>query len=169
MRFSIASPNNVNNSDIIESFLLKYPNYSRAECYTTKPGTHSKEYIFKDRNDFLSMADDMIIKDDYLGNLYGISSNNLKNQDVVFNVNVKNALELKKKYNIHSILILPSLYFDHEQKINMEQKIELSFFNNFDYILRKDQIESTLEIIKYILLINQERETIMSYIKNLEG
>lgn len=157
--------------------------------------TRSKRYDEIEGSDYIYISEgkfrDMVANGEFLewaevyGNLYGtpisdITEANATGKDVIMDIDVKGAAQVKKNYSSSvSIFIVPSsmdelrnrlLKRKNESDINIEKRLktareEVARIGNYDYIIINEDIdESADSLISIIKAERLKREVVIDYV-----
>lgn len=177
---AFSSPSGGGKSTIVKKLLADFPNFVLSVSATTRSprsgeidGTH---YYFKTFAEFKELIDtnQLIEWEEIFGNYYGTPKSELarigQNMCLIFDIDVKGALSMKRNYPNDSLLIFispPSLEVleqrlrnrssDSEQQINYRLKraeFEMSFQNQFDKIVINDNLDVAYQNVVEILKAN---------------
>lgn len=173
-----SSPSGGGKSTIVKAILDSYNCFLLSVSATTrmprKNEIDGKHYYFVTREIFEEMIknDELIEYEEIFGNYYGTPKNELEkvknnNKCLIFDIDVKGAISIKKLYPDDSVLIFiapPSIEelrnrllgrkSENEQEIQSRierANFELSFKDRFDYIITNDDLHKSMEQVKIIL------------------
>lgn len=179
----LSSPSGGGKSSIAKNILNKYTDFVfsiSATTRTMRPGEQNgKEYYFLSKEEFEKKIQDgeLVEFEEIYGNFYGtlrseIESKIEENKIILFDVDVKGALSLRKAFPEKSLLIFispPDLETLEKRLINRKTEteeqlklrkerftLEMEKRFDFDYIVFNDSlteaIEDTLSIIEYEII-----------------
>lgn len=183
----LSSPSGGGKSTISKRLLDKFINLKFSISATTRKiregETNGIQYYFIEINEFLSKINnnEFVEYEKIFDNYYGTLKSEIEKQIndnfcLIFDIDVKGALNLKKIYPNDSLLIFiapPSLEV-LEQRLRNRQteseeqlktrlnraEMELSYSNDFDFVVINDNLEqainNTIEIIKNNMPVIQE-------------
>lgn len=171
----------------------KNMNIARSVSFTTrslrKGEKNHKDYVFVSREEFLKK----IKKGDFLewkevfGNLYGTPKKLVydllaRNKDVLLSIDVKGALEIKKKFPTKAVFIFVVPPNEKElakrtklraresrgemQKRLAFAKTELSFAKEYDYIIVNDDLLKALKDLESIIIAKRLENVLYATRKN---
>jgi guanylate kinase len=177
----LASPSGGGKSTVARHLLTVFPEFRLSVSATTRkkrPGEeHGKEYFFMSRKEFenIIQEDGFIEYEEIFGNLYGTlkseTANAIKNgEKLLFDIDVKGALSIKKLFPAHTLLIFfspPSLDILEQRlrqrKTETEEQIatrlsratmEMSYQKDFDYVIINDNLPQTFKETEEIVRNN---------------
>ena len=175
----ISSPSGGGKSTVARHLLNTFDNLKFSVSATTRgkrPNEiEGKDYFFMSKNDFQKGIEngDMVEYEEIFGNYYGTLKSEIekarhKDFCLIFDVDVKGALSLKKAYPDDSILIFlspPDMSILEERLIKRDTesseqislrlsraKLEMSLREQFDYDIINDNLEETLNTVEKIVL-----------------
>lgn len=164
----ISAPSGAGKTTLVHYLLTQYPNFKFSISATTrKPRlkeVNGKDYFFFTKEEFQNLIREgkLIEYEVIFGNYYGTLKTNvedsvLKGEVIVFDIDVKGALSIKKEFPAQSLLIFiapPSMEILFERLKNrgtedVEQlqkrieraKMEMHLMNKFDYIVVNDDLD----------------------------
>jgi len=181
---AISSPSGGGKTSVVKQILKDFPQIIFSVSATTRPKRSNEvngvDYFFVDEREFeLKIKNDEFIEwerfyDYYYGTLKSFVDGNINNgKSVLFEVDVKGALSLKKIYP-ESILIFidPPTYEELVKRLKNRKtespedlqkridraKMELSYKNKFDYIFVNDELNKVYKSVKSLIkeIINKE-------------
>jgi guanylate kinase len=179
MLYVIAAPSGAGKTTIVNEVLRINPEIVFSVSATTrkkrKGETDGKDYFFFSKEDFIQKIKnnelveyEIIFNDDYYGTLKSFVENNLKaGKSIIFDVDVKGALAIKKIYREKALLIfimppdietlkdrLKKRATESTEQINERIKrvdLEIGKANDFDYIVVNDNLSKAVtEVLKII-------------------
>ncbi len=176
MKYLFIGPSGSGKTTLSNIFLNKNKNFCLSISYTTRPMRNNEvdgeEYFFITIDKFLSMKQDkqFFETEEIFGNYYGTHVDYFQNQkDVVFNIDVKGALNIKKKYpDSISIFITPPSMNELKKRLinrgdiyiqNRIQEIneEIKYIEYFTYCIINDKLENAIQLINNIHEIENHR------------
>lgn len=167
----LSSPSGGGKTTIARHLMKVYPHLQFSVSATTRKKrdneTDGKDYLFLARDDFENKLKkgQFVEHEEIFGNLYGtlhseIKSRLEKGEFILFDVDVKGALSLKKAYPEGSLLIFvspPSIETlearlrtrqtetEEQLKLRLERAMmEMDFSGQFDFILINDNLQKAL-------------------------
>jgi guanylate kinase len=181
---AISSPSGGGKTSVVKQILKDFPQIIFSVSATTRPKRSNEvngvDYFFVDEREFeLKIKNNEFIEwerfyDYYYGTLKSFVDDNINNgKSVLFEVDVKGALSLKKIYP-ESILIFidPPTYEELVKRLKNRKtespedlqkridraKMELSYKNKFDYIFVNDELNKVYKSVKSLIkeIINKE-------------
>lgn len=181
---AISSPSGGGKTSIIKRILKDFPEIVFSVSATTRPKRANEidgvDYFFITEKEFeKKISNSEFIEwerfyDYYYGTLKSVVVNNISaGKSVLFEIDVKGALSLKKIYP-ESILIFinPPSFVELVKRLKERQteneadlqkridraKMELSFKSSFDYIFTNDELEKVYKKVKSLIkeIINKE-------------
>jgi guanylate kinase len=176
----VSGPSGSGKTTLCNSLLFKqYLNIARSVSCTTRPirkgEKNYRDYIFISKQTFLGKIKrgEFIEWKEVFGNLYGtpkkrVSDLLARNKDVFLCIDVKGALEIKKKFPIRAVFIFvvpPSVTIlaqrthsrareDREEikKRLAFAKTELSFAKEYDYVIVNDDLSEAVKALESIII-----------------
>jgi guanylate kinase len=176
--FVIASPSGGGKTSILHVILQRHPEFKFSVSATTRSirvgETNEKEYFFIQRHDFERMIvqgeliEHELIYNDYYGTLkHEVDSALNSGKCMVFDIDVKGATSIKKKYPNDTVLIFiqpPSVEVLEERlrgrKTESEEKLqkrlerakmEIEAAPKFDHVVVNDVLETAIEEVDAII------------------
>jgi guanylate kinase len=173
----LSSPSGGGKTTVAHHLMSIYPNAKFSISATTRPPRHNeingKDYYFLSKEEFLNKINnnELVEYEEIFGNYYGTLKSELdkartNNNILIFDVDVKGALSIKKLYPDESLLIFiapPSLEIleqrlrnrntetDEQIKTRISRaKMELDQVDKFDYVIVNNQLEKTLDTVTEI-------------------
>ncbi len=181
---AISSPSGGGKTSIIKRILKDFPEIVFSVSATTRPKRANEidgvDYFFITEKEFeKKIANSEFIEwerfyDYYYGTLKSIVVNNISaGKSVLFEIDVKGALSLKKIYPESILIFINPPSFDElvkrlkerqtENEADLQKRIdrakmELSFKSSFDYIFTNDELEKVYKKVKSLIkeIINKE-------------
>lgn len=187
--FIISAPSGSGKTTLTRELLSSVRDLEFSISYTTRPPRGSeqdgREYFFVTREQFDRMAagGDFLEYAEVVGNCYGTARQYLhdaqaRGKDLVLDIDVQGARQLKTKLpDAVSIFILPPSRRDLESRLRRrsesehmtdEQVIarrlraatkEIESYPNYDYILVNDRLETSVDVLKAIVLAERARRS----------
>jgi len=181
--FVFSSPSGGGKSTIVRAVLGEYKCFILSVSATTRKPRENEidglHYYFVSREKFEGMIknDELIEYEEIFGNYYGTPKSEVEkvrnnNKCLIFDIDVKGALSIKKLYPGDSCLIFiapPSieelrkrLILRHSEEEKEIQKrleranYELSFKDKFDYVVINDDLQKSIAQVKEILKKNAQ-------------
>ncbi|MBS1518208.1 MAG: guanylate kinase [Bacteroidetes bacterium] len=180
MLYVIAAPSGAGKTTIVKKILEQFPELIFSVSATTRKKRAGEkngvDYFFYDKDVFLKMIAnnelieyEVIFKGDYYGTLrYLVEDCLKKGQSMLFDVDVKGALAIKKLYKENSVLIfimppdnetlkerLKKRATESSEQISERIKrvdLEIGKAKDFDYIVLNDNLEKAVSEVKDIIL-----------------
>lgn len=172
----ISGPSGAGKGTIV-SELIKYNNYVLSTSVTTreprKDEVDGVHYFFRGSSEFKKMIknNELLEYAEFCGNFYGtptfyVEEQLNKGKNVILEIEVQGALQVKKFYNDAILIFLtPSNIFqlrerlenratETEQKINLRMKRakeEIKIIDKYDYIVINNIISESVENINFIV------------------
>lgn len=179
MLYVIAAPSGAGKTTIVKEILLKNPDLIFSVSATTRnkreTEIHGKDYFFFSKDEFKKKIEneelveyESLFNDDYYGTLKSFVEDNLENgKSVIFDIDVKGALAIKKIYPKMSKLIfimppdietlkerLRKRATESPEQIRERIKrvdLEIGKANDFDYIIVNDNLIKAVSEVQNIL------------------
>lgn len=179
MLYVIAAPSGAGKTTIVNEIIKLNPEISFSVSATTRKKRageiDGKDYFFFTKDEFREKIDknelveyEIIFNEDYYGTLKSFVEENIKNnRNVIFDVDVKGALAIKKIYKESSKLIfimppdvetlktrLKKRATESPEQINERIKrvdLEIGKANHFDYIVVNDNLEKAVAEVNNII------------------
>lgn len=196
MLYVITGPSGCGKSVLVRRMLEELENVEFSVSYTTRKKRDSeedgKDYYFISKEEFERM-----IKEDSLAewavvheNYYGTSKREVEREgadkDVLLDIDIQGAQQIKKTFNkAIFVFILPPSFQELKKRIEKRgqdstesirnrlevAKEEIKCYNDFDYIVINDQLDTAIEELKSIILSMRCRrdvrqKEIISIVKN---
>ncbi|HAY34904.1 MAG TPA: guanylate kinase [Ignavibacteria bacterium] len=180
MLFVIAAPSGAGKTTIVKEILNQIPELVFSVSATTRKKRENEkegvDYFFFTKEEFQNMIEkdelveyEIIFKGDYYGTLRKpVEENTMKGINMVFDVDVKGALAIKKLYGDDSVLIfikppdndtlkerLKKRATESAEQINERIKrvdLEIAKAKEFDYIVLNQNLEKAIAEVKQIIL-----------------
>ena len=168
-----SSPSGAGKTTIVHHLLKTFPSLAFSVSATTRPQrpheTHGKDYYFLTPAEFRKKIEENafveweeVYEDTYYGTLKSEVERLLaEGKNVVFDVDVKGALNIKRQFGEHAlaVFVMPPSVEELEKRLRhrstdpeesirervAKAKIEMSYADKFDVILVNDVLEETLE------------------------
>lgn len=179
MLYVIAAPSGAGKTTIVNEILRINPGIIFSVSATTrrkrKNETDGKDYFFFTKEEFLNKIKnkelveyEILFNDDYYGTLKSFVEDNLNyGKDVIFDIDVKGALSIKKIYGDRAALIfimppdvetlkerLKKRATESSEQISERIKrvdLEIGKANDFDYIVLNDKLENAVSEVNRII------------------
>ena len=181
---AVSSPSGGGKTSIIKRILKDYPEIIFSVSVTTRPKRANEidgvDYFFVSESEFeKKIANDEFIEwerfyDYYYGTLKSIVVDNITaGKSVLFEIDVKGALSLKRIYPESNLIFIDPPSVDElvkrlkrrktENETDLQKRIdrakmELSFKSSFDYIFTNDDLEKVYTKVKILIkeILNKE-------------
>ena len=181
---AVSSPSGGGKTSIVKRILKDFPEIVFSVSATTRPKRQNEvngvEYFFVSEVEFeLKIKNKEFIEwerfyDYYYGTLKSVVEDNIKiGKSVLFEVDVKGALSLKKIYPESILIFIDPPSFEElvkrlknrktENQVDLQKRIdrakmELSHKQDFDYIFVNDELQKVYESVKSLIkeIINKE-------------
>jgi len=176
--FAISAPSGCGKTTILKNIFKIFPDIYFSISATTRPKRDNeidgKDYFFITREEFdeYLKKDEFVEWNEHFGNRYGTLKSNIeahlkKGEDIIFDVDVNGALNIKKCYpEAITIFIKPPDIKELENRLKKrgtetedsirirlnraKEEIEKSVF--FDYIIVNDDLDKAINEVKDIIL-----------------
>ena len=185
--FIVSAPSGTGKTTLVERLVGEVPRLTMSRSYTSRPArageTDGVDYNFVTRNRF----EEMVATGDFLewaevfGNLYGTCASDTERllasgEDVVLVIDVQGARKVRATKLPHvAIFVLPPSYEVLEKRLRGRSKDsdaaiqkrlevareEVSMFEQYDYVVINDQLESCVERIKSIVMDERSKQQCM--------
>jgi len=179
----ISGPSGVGKGTVCACLRKKMPQLVYSVSVTTRKPRKGEQdgvnYFFKSKQEFEQMihAGELIEWAEYVGNYYGtprkfVEEKLKQGRDVILEIDVQGALQVKKKYpNAVFIFLLPPTMEDLRKRIEnrgtenpevLNQRLqeatkEYQFLNRYDYVVINDEVEQACERIQSIIMAEHFR------------
>ncbi len=176
-----SAPSGAGKTTIVKKLLEKYPNLAVSISATTRPmrpgEKNGTDYIFMDKAAFeQGIGNGAFLEYEQVhGNYYGtlaksVSDLRKKGYTVVFDIDVKGALAIKKVFDDSLLIFIkpPSTEVlierlkgrKSESEATLKKRLEriefeYSFMDRFDHVVVNDHIDDTLAVVENIILKNE--------------
>jgi guanylate kinase len=182
--FIISAPSGTGKTTILKRTLAVMKNISFSVSHTTRPPRAGEQegvaYHFIDKDTFAVMQRDNVFLEWAMvhGNFYGTSKSailaaTVKGRDVILDIDVQGALQVKKKTggkNV-SIFIVPPSLAELEKRLagrstETEADIttrlenareEMNSLGDYDYVIVNDTVDQAVEVLKSIIIAERSR------------
>lgn len=179
MLYVISAPSGAGKTTIVKEILKKYPGFVFSVSATTRKKreneTEGKDYFYFSKDEFRKMIEngelvehEILFNGDYYGTLKSFVNDNLeKDKNVIFDIDVNGALNIKKIYGKKAklIFILPPDLITLKERLknrgteSIEQinerikrvDLEIGKKNDFDYIVVNDNLERAISEVEEFL------------------
>ena len=177
----LSAPSGAGKTTVAKHLLSSFPFLSFSVSATTRPKRpgeeHGKDYFFLSRDEFKErlQRDDLIEYEEIFGNYYGTLRSVVqevldRGEFLVFDVDVKGALSLRKAFPEDTLLIfvappdletlatrLKSRHTETEEQVALRlsrAEMEMGHREQFDHVLVNDDLETTLARATEIVEVN---------------
>lgn len=179
MLYVIAAPSGTGKTTIVKEILKNNPEIIFSVSATTRKKreneTNGKDYFYFSKEEFENKIKEgdlieyeVLFSGDYYGTLRSFIEDNIKKKkDVIFDIDVNGALNIKKIYGKDSVLIfvmppdietlkerLKKRATESTEQINERIKrvdLEIGKKNDFDYIVVNDNLEKAVNEVQKII------------------
>ena len=179
MLYVIAAPSGAGKTTIVRELLKKHPGIVFSVSATTRKKrdneTEGRDYFFYNKDEFRKMIEngelvehEILFNGDYYGTLKSFVNENIENgKNVIFDIDVNGAVNIKKIYGNKAILIFimpPDLDTLKErlkkrgtesiEQINERIKrvdLEIGKKNDFDYIVVNENLDKAVTEVQNII------------------
>lgn len=183
----ISAPSGGGKTSIVKAILTKYPSMLFSVSATTRPirngETNGKDYFFLTKEEFEKRikADELVEWEEIYGNYYGTLNSEVEKalsagRIMLFDIDVKGALSIKRKYADDSVLIFikpPSVEILKARLSNRKTEDEATFKRRLDrvpmelekgslcdYQVVNDDLQTAIAEVENIILKHTSIETI---------
>lgn len=176
----------------VSDYLKKEFNLTKHVLYTTRKKRDKEQegidYYFISEESFKNK--ELLYITNYNNNYYGSDQSDLKNNDIIYQLEPKQMIKIKEKHqDLISIFILPpnleillKRRVGRDDKRLLEDYQNLSYINNYDYLLINSRKKDTYNSLKEILLdhnksylivnnqsfINEFKKNLKNFIKSID-
>jgi len=179
MLYVIAAPSGAGKTTIVKEILKKNPDLVFSVSATTrkkrKTEEHGRDYFFFTKDEFIKKIEhaelieyEILFNDEYYGTLKSFVEANLtNNKRVIFDIDVKGALAIKKIYSEKAklIFIMPPDIETLKERLSkratespkqIQERIkrvdlEIGKANDFDYIIVNDNLDKAVSEVQSII------------------
>jgi len=176
--FVISAPSGAGKTTLCQKLLRKMPDVKLSVSYTTREPRNGEvndvDYTFITRDKFKKMIDmgEFAEWATVHGNLYGTSIKrikelNSKGYDIILDIDIHGAIQLRKSYEgaLYIFVLPPSMEALEKRLVNRKTdsdeiirnrldiaKVEMSHYENYDYIIINDSIDKAYKELESIVL-----------------
>lgn len=181
--FIVSAPSGAGKTTIVERLVEQTPHLKMSRSYTSRPARQGEidgvDYNFVTRAQFEAMAagGEFLEWADVFGNLYGTSAADTEHllaggDDVVLVIDVQGARQIrKKKLDVLTVFVMPPSAATLEQRLRGRSKDneaailkrlavacdEVASFNEYDFIVVNDDLESAVDRLRSIVIGERSR------------
>ncbi len=181
--FIVSAPSGTGKTTLVERLVQVLPNLRMSRSYTSRQARHGEhdgvDYNFITRGQFESHIRDQAFLEwaDVFGNYYGTAVADVERlleagQDVVLVIDVQGARQVKSRGVDHtSIFVLPPSFQVLEQRLRgrskdtedqMQRRLETarseaSTYQDYDYVVVNDDLETTVVRLQEIIAAERSR------------
>jgi guanylate kinase len=180
MKFAFVSPSGAGKTTIVNWILKRFPSFSFSKSYTTrKPrGLEDQEYIFISEKEFLEKKEEgfFLESERVFSNFYGTPP--IKDEDVIFNIDINGFYKLKNLFEIVSIGIIVD---PHELKkrlllrgdCNILERLkrysfEMNAMKALDFLVINDKLDDALRTVESIFNIYIQKRRALHFLQTIE-
>jgi len=183
--FVISAPSGTGKTTLCKALLEIFPDIRHSISFTTRKPREGeedgKDYFFVSKDKFLKMVENgefvewAIVYENYYGTSWKHLVKLLKEGDVLLDIDIQGAKKIKAFFsNSVSIFILPPSFEVlwerlikrkgiNNIKLRMEKaKEEIKYFKDYDYVVRNDNLKTTLDILSAIIIAERNRVSAIS-------
>ena len=181
--FIVSAPSGTGKTTLVERLVQVLPNLRMSRSYTSRQARAGEragvDYNFISRDEFEALIKDDAFLEwaDVFGNLYGTALADVQalldqGQDVVLVIDVNGARQVKKRDVDHTaIFVMPPSFQALEQRLRgrskdteeqMQRRLstaraEASSYDDYDYVVVNDDLESTVVRLQEIIAAERSR------------
>jgi len=181
--FIVSAPSGTGKTTLVERLVQVLPNLRMSRSYTSRQARAGEragvDYNFISRDQFEALIKDDAFLEwaDVFGNLYGTALADVQalldqGQDVVLVIDVNGARQVKKRDVDHTaIFVMPPSFQALEQRLRgrskdteeqMQRRLstaraEASSYDDYDYVVVNDDLESTVVRLQEIIAAERSR------------
>jgi guanylate kinase len=185
--FIVSAPSGAGKTTLVERLVELTPRLRMSRSYTSRPvrqgETHGVDYNFvtRDRFEAMAAAGEFLEWADVFGNLYGTCAADTERalnagEDVVLVIDVQGARQVRRSgASVTTIFVMPPSYAVLEQRLRGRSKDsesdiqrrlrvardEVAAFEDYDYLVINDELVSSVEQLRSIVLAERGRLTRM--------
>jgi guanylate kinase len=174
--YIVSAPSGSGKTTLLQHLLRSFSDLKFSVSHTTRPPRPGEkdgvDYHFVGRNAFLGMADrgEFLEWAEFNGHLYGTTRVFVEDQiasgkDVILDIDVQGARQVKAKVPATAIFILPPSYTELKRRLEARMfepddvirrrleiaKGEILFYRDYDYILINDILEHSIRLLECIV------------------
>jgi guanylate kinase len=174
--YIVSAPSGSGKTTLLQSLLRSFNDLTFSTSYTTRQPRAGErdgiDYFFVDRPTFAAMKErgEFLESAEYYGQLYGtarsIVEGRLETGDVILDIDVHGAREVKKKFPLAiAIFILPPSFEELERRLKVRSqeseeairrrleiaKSEIRFYRDYDYIIINDILDNSIVLLESIV------------------
>ncbi len=174
MKIAIIGPSGCGKTTIIDKYIQDYSDYSVSKNYTTRGKRHvdDNEFVFIGEDEFRNLIDEnFFFEHEYIfNNYYGTPQDNLRQDNVFFNVDVKGAMKLQEviKNLVVVFIITPcrqtlvNRLVSRQCSSNIDRRLqrideELQKHHISNYKIVNDDLNESVNALRSIIEIEQMR------------
>lgn len=181
--FVVSAPSGTGKSTLCQKLIRKKPSLKLSVSYTTRPPRRGEindvHYTFISEKKFRGMIDRKEFAEWAVvhGNLYGTSIKRLrtlnrKGYDIILDIDVHGAMQLKKTYNNAAyIFILPPSMQALRKRLSRRKtdtretvavrlenaREEIAYYKDYDYVVINDILENAFKDLESIIIATKQR------------
>jgi guanylate kinase len=174
--YIVSAPSGSGKTTLLQHLLRTFTDLRFSVSYTTRQPRggekHGVDYFFVDRPTFLGMVErgEFLEWAEYYGQLYGTARSFVENQlntngDVILDIDVQGARQIKSKFDSIGIFVLPPSFGELERRLRSRSleseeairrrleiaKGEILFYRDYDYIIVNDILENSIRLLESIV------------------
>lgn len=181
--FIVSAPSGAGKTTLVEKLVERLPHLRMSRSYTSRPARAGEadglDYNFVTRGRFEEMiaAGDFLEWADVFGNLYGTCASDTARMlaagdDVVLVIDVQGARQVRRKgLPATTVFVMPPSFAVLEQRLRGRSKDaeaaiqrrlqvacdEVASFTDYDYVVINDELESSIDRLRAIVLAERAR------------
>jgi guanylate kinase len=190
--FIVSAPSGAGKTTLVERLVERLPHLRMSRSYTSRPARAGEadgvDYNFVTRGRFEEMvaAGDFLEWADVFGNLYGTCASDTARMlaagdDVVLVIDVQGTRQVRRKgLPATTVFVMPPSFAVLEQRLRGRSKDaeaaiqrrlevardEVTSFTDYDYVVINDELESSIDRLRAIVLAERARLTRMQGVAN---
>jgi guanylate kinase len=174
--YIVSAPSGSGKTTLLQHLLRSFKDLKFSISHTTRAPRHGErqgvDYYFIDRATFSSMVDrgEFLEWAEFNGELYGTTRAFVEEQigagcDVILDIDVQGARQVKAKVDATAIFVLPPSYEELKRRLTARMlesddmirrrleiaKREIPFYRDYDYIIINDILDNSIRLLECIV------------------